>query len=115
MHNGECITDNTFFQASELKGMDSGLHCLLSNGAGTVNFTQGMWLDPSGNPVNCNKEVNDDDPIGCYTTTENDGVTLYLFDELNVLDGKYSGVYTCCLPGNCSDGISSHGRVWIFG
>ena len=118
MHNGACISDNTFFQATELYGVDNELLCLLVNGEIAVTTAQGKWLYPDGYPVNCYETGNGNlAPFGCSMTNQSDGVALYKHTQLNYLPSEhiYSGVYTCCLPGNCSDGSSSQITVRIYG
>ena len=115
MHKGECLAENAFFQVSELGRADNGLQCLLANSENTVTSAQGKWLYPDGNPVNCSKEVSKSDPIGCSNTANNDGATLYAHLKATRLPDEHSGVYTCCLPGNCSDGSSNSITVRIFG
>lgn len=115
MHNGVCVAENTFFQARELRGMDNGLQCFLANSDNVVTTAQGKWLYPIGNPVNCSMEVNNLNSIGCSTTNKSDGVILYTFRQLGSLLGMYNGLYTCCLPDNCSDDSSSKIIVRIYG
>ena len=114
MHKEACVSENTFFQARELRGVDNALQCLLADGANVVTTAQGKWLYPDGNPVNCSKKVNGLNPIGCSSTTNNNGATLYAFKGVATLPTEHNGVYTCCLPGNCSDGSSSAITVRIF-
>ena len=115
MHKGACVSENTFFQAMQLRGEDQGLQCLLADGDNVVTTAQGKWLYPDGNPVNCSKKVNSMNRIGCSSTAKNDGATLYVFQTVTTLPAEHTGVYTCCLPGNCSDGSSSTTTVRIFG
>ena len=114
MHKGACVADNTFFQARELGGVDSGLQCLLAVGDNAVTTAQGKWLYPDGNPVNCSKKVNNINRIGCSGTVNNSGVSLYTYGRFPKLTEEDNGVYTCCLPGSCSDGSSSVITARIF-
>ena len=116
MHNGVCVSENAFFQAMELYGVDNGLHCLLVNGENAVTSAQGRWQYPNGDPVNCDETGNtNSSPFGCSSTNQGDGVTLYKHNQLHSLSSEHSGVYTCCLPGNCSDGSSSQIIIRIYG
>ena len=114
MYKGSCVSENTFFQARELRTEDNGLQCLLADSANVVTAAQGKWLYPDGNPINCSKKVNPMHPIGCSNTAKNDGATLYAFRSVTTLPTEHNGVYTCCLPGNCCDGSSSAITVRIF-
>ena len=113
MHNGECVAENTFFQARELRQVANGLQCLLANGDNIATSPKGKWLYPDGNPMNCSKIVNNNNRIGCTNTTNNDGVILYTFRIATTLPPEHVGVYTCCLPGNCSDGSSSSNSIMV--
>ena len=115
MHIGECVAENTFFQARELSLVANGLQCLLANGDDVVTSAGAKWLYPDGNPVNCSKEVTNINRVGCSNTANNDGAILYTSKLARDLPPQHIGVYTCCLPGNCSDGSSNSITVRIFG
>ena len=115
MHNGVCVAENTFFQAEELRFEENGLHCLLASGENAVTSAQVKWLYPDGSPVDCSKTVNSKNDIGCSNTTNNNGTILYTSRVVSNWPPEYEGVYTCCLPGNCSDGTSHSITVRIFG
>ena len=115
MHNGSCIATNTFFQAKELRFKENGLHCLLASSGNVVTNAQVMWLYPDGNHVNCSKKVNIKNDIGCSNAANNNGAILYTSRSVGNWPPEYSGVYTCCLPGNCSDSSINSIAVQIFG
>ena len=116
MHKGACVADNTFFRARELGGVENGLQCLLANNDNVVTSAQGKWLYPDGSPVNCDKTLDmNTNPFGCSTTNMSNGVTLFKYNQGWSLLLEHSGRYTCCLPGNCSNGDSSRITVRIFG
>ena len=116
MHNGVCVADNTFFQAEALQFSENGLHCLLASSKNAGTSEQVKWLYPDGNPVNCSKKVISKNDIGCLNATNNNGTILYTSGTINNnWPPEYSGVYTCCLPGNCSDGSGKSITIRIFG
>ena len=115
MRNGVCIAKNTFFQAWELRFKENGLHCLLVSSENAVTSAQVKWLYPDGNPVNCSKTVDIRNDIGCSNTANNNGSILYTSRNVNNWPQEYTGVYTCCHQGNCSDGSSNSINVRIFG
>ena len=114
MHNGVCVAENTFLQAIELRVKGNGLHCLLASNDNVVTSAQVNWLYPGGNPLNCSEEVEAQNDIGCSNETNNNGSILYISRLIFGWPPEYSGLYTCCLPGNCSLGSRYRITVWIF-
>ena len=124
MHNGVCVAENAFLQARELRiqsngGLQqNGLHCLLASSDNTnaVTSAQVMWLYPNGKPVHCsNTFLYNQNYIGCLNAANSNGAILYTSNSVNNWPSMYNGVYTCCLPGNCSDDSTNSITVWIFG
>ena len=115
MHNGVCVAENSFLQARELQFEESGLHCLVASSGNALTGAQVKWLYPDGNHVNCSKEVNIWNDIGCSSATNNHSSILYTSRFVNGWPLQYNGVYTCYLPGNCCDGSGHSITVRIFG
>ena len=120
MHNGVCVAENSFLQARELRfqlngGLQqNGLHCLSDN---VATSAQVKWLYPNGKPVDCSKNlINTQNYVGCSNAANNNGVILYTSNSVIDLPWppEYSGVYTCCLPENWSDGSTNSITVQIF-
>ena len=118
MRNGECIAENTFLQARELQvqsigGLNqNGLYCLLAS----VGSTQVRWLYPNDNDVDCSKTlIKSQNYIGCSKAANSNGAILYTSNFDIDRPPEFSGVYTCCLQGNCFDGSSNSITVRIFG
>ena len=123
MHDGVCVAENSFLQARKL-GLQpnggppqNGLHCLLASSDNTnvATSAQVKWLYPDGNHVDCSKEVGKRNDIGCSNAANNNGTILFTSNFINDWPQEYSGVYTCCLLGNCSNGNSNRITVRIFG
>ena len=115
MHNGVCVPDNTFFQSEEIRFEENGLHCLLASDENPGTSTQVNWLYPDGNLVDCSMIFGTSNGIGCSSATNNNGTILYTSNLVIAWPLEYSGVYTCCLPGNCYDGSTHSITVRIFG
>ena len=114
MHNGDCVSDNTFFQARELRGVANGLKCLLANESNIVTVTQGTWLYPDGETVDCTLSPTDMIPFGCSPTNGSEGTILFVYSDLESITDSFSGVYTCCLPSSCSHDNSNRITARIF-
>ena len=96
--------------------MANGLQCLLANKSNIVTTTQGTWLYPDGETVDCTlQSQTDTNPFGCSPTNESDGTILFTFSDIESGSDSFGGVYTCCLPGSCSDDNSNRITARIFG
>ena len=117
MRNGACVPDNTFYQVEELRLKKNGLKCFLASGDNVVTSAHVNWLYPDCNLVGCFQNIETSNEIVCSSATNNNGAILYISNSVidRTWPPEYSGLYTCCLPGNCSDGGSNSITVRIFG
>ena len=115
--NGECRSNGTYFEDSDLDiskpNLDNHLHCVLPN----ETLDGGEWLRPDGQPVNCN-DVTNLDPFLCTNTiSPNATITLYLSDDdyFKAANKDVELQYKCCLPTNCSDPNTNIMIINVFG
>ena len=124
LYNGVCVAENTFLQARKIARQSNGgpgllrngLYCFLAGSDNTNVFTnaQVKWLYPNGNHVDCSSQLaNTHAFIGCLNA--GNGAILYTSNFADDRPPEYSGVYTCCLLGNCFVGSSNSISVRIFG
>ena len=110
MYNGECYPNGSYFRdvflnvpptSAEFNISDyQYLHCSLPNST----LSTGEWITPGGVNEDCNSG-----DLRCNII--NSPATLSLYRA----EGNTHGLYTCCLPTNCSDPSSSMITVNVFG
>ena len=121
VHNEVCVAESTFLQVEDLQlqanggPQQNGLHCLFASDENAVTSAQVNWLYPNGNLVDCSNGIGQFNDISCSNIANNNGAILYASRFVNDWPIENSGVYTCCLLGNCSDGSSNRITVQIFG
>lgn len=108
MHRGDCYLNGSYFLLSDIYGKKNKLICSYPNSS----ITNGEWLAPDGSLI-CNRR-NENDNFRCNVDSFNDGSSIRLWLRKIKLDDFLDGVYSCCLPSDCSDPSSSIITANIF-
>ena len=115
MHRGDCYLNGSYFRSSDIHGKQNKLICSYPNSS----ITTGEWLAPDGSLI-CNNQrrnnmgQNRNNRFRCDVDSFNDGSSISLWLRKIKLDDFLDGVYSCCLPSDCSDPSSSIITANIF-
>ena len=104
MFNGDCYPNGSYINHNYITpgtNYISHLQCVLPDS----NLSGGEWVNPNGQPVNCNSN-NNNDPLSCTKSNNPANITVYRpvgqkFDEYK--PGENDNEFKCCLPSSCSD------------
>ena len=116
MFNGDCYPDGSYINhiyiTPGINEYMSHLQCVLPNST----LSGGEWVNPDGQPVNCNNN-NINDPLHCIVSNNPANITVYRpkeqkFHEFDGNDNK--NIFKCCLPSSCSDPTTNIITVHIF-
>ena len=111
MFKGDCYPNVSYINHIYITPL-SKLQCILPNS----NLSGGQWINPSGQPVNCNNN-NINDPLHCIVSNNPANITVYRpsGQTLNEFDGNdNNNTFKCCLPSSCSDPTTNIITVNIF-
>ena len=111
MFNGDCYPNGSYINEKYIKPT-SKLQCVLPNST----LSRGQWINPNGQPVNCNTN-NKTDPLRCIVSNSPASISLYKpsgqeFREF--VSDDNNNIYKCCLPSKCSDPTTNIIIVNIF-
>ena len=120
MFNGDCYLNGSYINhiyiTPDGSSYISHLQCVLPNS----NLSGGEWVNPNGQPVNCNNN-SDSDPLRCIVSNNPANITVYRpngqqFYEVSISGSQSIGgdMFKCCLPSNCSDPTTNIITVHIF-
>ena len=116
MFNESCYSNGSYINhiyiTPGISEYISHLQCVLPNST----LSGGEWINPNGEPVNCNTN-NDNDPLRCIVSNNPANITVYrpsgqIFNEFDGSDNN--NTFKCCLPTNCSDPTTNVITVNIF-
>ena len=108
MYRGDCYLNGSYFRFSNIHNQKNKLICSYPNSS----ITTGEWLAPDGSLI-CNRQ-NENDNFRCDVDSSNDGSSISLWLRKNKHNGFLDGIYSCCLPSNCSDPSTSIITANIF-
>ena len=111
MFNGECYPNVSYINEMYITQTNK-LQCVLPN----FNLSEGQWINPNGQPVNCSSN-NTNDPLHCIVSNNPANIAVYKpngqeFCEFDSHDNK--NTFKCCLPSSCSDPTTNIITVNIF-
>ena len=120
MLNGDCYPNGSYINHNYItpgSNYISHLQCVLPDST----LSEGEWVNPNGQPVNCNSN-SDSDPLRCIFSNNPANITVYrLIGTQNFYEVSISGsqsiggdMLKCCLPSNCSDPTTNIITVHIF-
>ena len=113
MFNGDCYPNGSYINHIYItpgSNYISHLQCVLPNS----NLSGGEWVNPNGQPVNCNSN-NDSDPLLCIESNNPANITVYRPDGQDFPESQIVGnEFKCCLPSCCSDPTTNIITVHIF-
>ena len=115
MHRDDCYSNGSYFNPLDIHDRDDKLICSYPNSS----ITTGEWLAPDGSLI-CNNQrrnnmgQNKNNRFRCDVDSFNDGSNISLWLRRIKLDDFLDGVYSCCLPSDCSDPSSSIITANIF-
>ena len=112
MFKGDCYPNGSYINEMYITPL-SKLQCVLPSST----LSGGQWINPNGQPVNCNSN-NNNVVLKCDTTDNPASISLYrpnggiTFNELDANDNN--NIFKCCLPSSCSDPTTNIITVNIF-
>ena len=108
MFNGNCYPNGSYINhiyiTPGISEYISHLQCVLPNST----LSRGEWINPYGQPVNCNTN-NVNDPLHCNIVYRPSGKIFNEFDE-----NDNNNTFKCCLPSSCSDYTTNIITINIF-
>ena len=108
MHRDDCYSNGSYFKPLDIHDRDDKLICSYPNSS----ITTGEWLAPDGSLI-CNYPKKNRN-LRCVVDSFNDGSNISIWLREMDLDDFLDGVYSCCLPSDCSDPSSSIITANIF-
>ena len=113
MFNGDCYPNGSYINHIYITpGLTnySPLQCVLPDST----LSGGEWVNPNGQPVNCNSN-NNNDPLRCIKSNNPANITVYRPDGQDFHESLIGGnEFECCLPSSCSDPTTNIINVNIF-
>ena len=111
MYKGDCYLNGSYFRSTDIHYGENKLICSYPNSS----ITTGEWLAPDGSLI-CNNQYRNDDLYRCNVDSFSKGSSISLWTIRRFLRMKIplDGVYSCCLPSNCSDPSTSIITANIF-
>ena len=111
MFKGDCYPNGSYINEMYITPT-SKLQCVLLNST----LSGGQWINPSGQPVNCNNN-NINDPLRCIVSNNPANIGVYKpngqeFREFDLYNNN--NTFKCCLPSSCSDPTTNIITVNIF-
>ena len=111
MFKGDCYPNGSYINEIYITHT-SKLQCVLPSSMSS----EGQWINPNGQPVNCNNN-NINDPLRCIVSNNPANITVYKPNEqeFREFDSKdNNNTFKCCLPSSCSDSTTNIITVNIF-